>query len=109
MKRFAKGLNPVFNMASSLDMEEYSILLFQKEKSDLKEKIALSSRRVSLSASVWVPHGADPTVKYLCLTAHFIDAEWKLQRRIIKFGVLWSSPSDLERMIHCKEACVLES
>ncbi|XP_073352916.1 zinc finger BED domain-containing protein RICESLEEPER 2 isoform X1 [Aegilops tauschii subsp. strangulata] len=109
MKRFAKGLNPVFNMASSLDIEEYSTLLFQKEKSDLKEKIALSSRRVSLSASVWVPHGAEPTIKYLCLTAHFIDSEWKLQRRIIKFGVLWSSPSDLERMIHCKEACVLES
>jgi hypothetical protein len=109
MRRFAKGLNPVFNMASSLDMEEYSTLLFQKEKSDLKEKIALSSRRVSLSASVWVPHGAEPTIKYLCLTAHFIDADWKLQRRIIKFGVFWSVPSNLERMIHYKEACVLES
>ncbi|XP_051201148.1 zinc finger BED domain-containing protein RICESLEEPER 2 isoform X1 [Lolium perenne] len=108
MKRFAKGLNPMFNMASSLDMEEYSTLLFQKEKSDLKEKIALSSQRISLSASVWFPHGAEPTIKYLCLTAHFIDADWKLQRRIIKFGVFWSSPSNLERIIHYKEACVLE-
>ncbi|CAM0911072.1 unnamed protein product [Alopecurus aequalis] len=109
MKRFAKGLNPVFNMASSLDIEEYLTLLFQKEKSDLKEKIAISSRRVSLSASVWVPHGAEPTIKYLCLTAHFIDSDWKLQRRIIKFGVFCFPPSNLERMIHYKEACVLES
>jgi hypothetical protein len=51
MKRFAKSLNPVFNMASSIDIE-YSILLFQKEKADLKEKLAFSSHRVSLSASV---------------------------------------------------------
>ncbi|CAO2189556.1 unnamed protein product [Urochloa humidicola] len=86
MRRFAKSLNPTFNMASSIDIEEYSTLLFQKEKTDLKEKIALLSHRVSLSASVWVPQGAEASVKYLCLAVHFIDSEWKLQRKIIKFG-----------------------
>ncbi|WVZ94800.1 hypothetical protein U9M48_040650, partial [Paspalum notatum var. saurae] len=109
MRRFAKSLNPAFNMASSVDIEEYSTLLFQKEKADLKEKIALLSHRVSLSASVWAPHGPEASVKYLCLAAHFIDSEWKLQRKIIKFGVFWSSPTCLERMIHFKEAYVLDS
>jgi hypothetical protein len=109
MKRFAKSLNPAFNMASSIDIEEYSILLFEKEKADLKEKLAFSSHRVSLSASVWVPQGAEHSVKYLCLTAHFIDSDWKLQRRIIKFGVFWSSPTSLEKMIHYKETCLLDS
>jgi len=109
MRRFAKSLNPAFNMASSIDIEEYLTLLFQKEKTDLKEKIALLSHRVSLSASVWAPDGAEASVKYLCLAAHFIDYEWKLQRKIIKFGVFWSSPTSLERMIHFKEACVLDS
>uniref|UniRef100_J3MQW9 BED-type domain-containing protein n=1 Tax=Oryza brachyantha TaxID=4533 RepID=J3MQW9_ORYBR len=109
MKRFAKSINPLFTMASSIDVEEYSTLLYQKEKADLKEKIDLSSRRISLSASIWAPHGAEPTVKYICLTAHFIDAEWNLQRKTIKFGVFSSSPTDLERMILHKEACVLDS
>ncbi|CAO2187209.1 unnamed protein product [Urochloa humidicola] len=109
MRRFAKSLNPTFNMASSIDIEEYSTLLFQKEKTDLKEKIALLSHRVSLSASVWAPQGAEASVKYLCLAVHFIDSEWKLQRKIIKFGVFWSSPSSLERMIHFKEASVGDS
>ncbi|KAJ1267544.1 hypothetical protein BS78_07G064700 [Paspalum vaginatum] len=109
MKRFAKSLNPAFNMASSIDIEEYSTLLFQKEKADLKEKIALLSHRVSLSASVWAPHGPEASVKYLCLAVHFIDSDWKLQRKIIKFGVFWSSPTSLERMIHFKEAYVLDS
>ncbi|KAL6659402.1 hypothetical protein ACP70R_003442 [Stipagrostis hirtigluma subsp. patula] len=109
MRRFAKSLNPAFNMASSIDIEEYLTLLFQKEKSDLKEKIALASHRVSLSANVWVPHRAEASVKYLCVTMHFIDSDWKLQRRIIKFGMFWSSPTNLERIIHFKEACVGDS
>ncbi|AQK50378.1 Zinc finger BED domain-containing protein DAYSLEEPER [Zea mays] len=109
MRRFAKSLNPTFNMASSIDIEEYSTLLFQKEKADLKERIALLSRRVSLSASVWAPDGAEASVKYLCLAVHFIDSDWKLQRKTIKFGVFWSLPTSLERMIQFKEACVLDS
>ncbi|CAD6266019.1 unnamed protein product [Miscanthus lutarioriparius] len=51
----------------------------RKEKADLKERIALLSHRVSLSASVWAPHGAEALVKYLCLAVHFIDSDWKLQ------------------------------
>ncbi|KAL6843091.1 hypothetical protein ACP4OV_026804 [Aristida adscensionis] len=109
MKRFAKSLNPAFNMASSIDIEEYLTLLFQKEKADLKEKITLSSHRVSLSAAVWVPQGAEVSVKYLCLTVHFIDSDWKLQRRIIKFGLFWSSPTNLERFIHFKEGSIVDS
>lgn len=108
MKRFAKSLNPTFNMASSIDIEEYSTLLFQKEKADLKERIALLPHRVSLSASVWAPHGAEASVKYLCLAVHFIDSDWKLQRKTIKFGVFWSSSTSLERMIQFKEASVLD-
>jgi hypothetical protein len=73
------------------------------------DKISLSSRRVSLSANIWTHDGVEPIVKYLCLTAHFIDEEWKVHRMAIKFGMLWSSPTDVERMIHRKEACVPES
>ncbi|XP_062196063.1 zinc finger BED domain-containing protein RICESLEEPER 2-like [Phragmites australis] len=109
MRRFAKSLHPAFNMASSIDIEEYLTLLYQKEKADLKEKIALSSHRVSLSANVYIPHGSDASVKYFYLAGHFIDSDWKLRRKIIKFGVFSSSTTNFERMIRSKEACVLDS
>ncbi|KAL6651989.1 hypothetical protein ACP70R_010914 [Stipagrostis hirtigluma subsp. patula] len=109
MRRFLKNLNPMINTISHSDIEGHCCALFQKEKASLKNKLALSSRRVSLSASIWSPDGAEPTVNYLCLTAHFIDEDWKVRRMIIKFGMFWSSPTDVERMIHCKEACVPES
>ncbi|KAL6843092.1 hypothetical protein ACP4OV_026805 [Aristida adscensionis] len=109
MRRFTKSLNSAFNMASSMDIEEYSTLLFQKEKAELKEKIALSSHRVSLSASIWAPQESVASVRYICLAVHFVDSDWKLQRRIIKFAVLRSSPSNLDRMIHFKISSELDS
>ncbi|RLN04129.1 zinc finger BED domain-containing protein RICESLEEPER 1-like [Panicum miliaceum] len=108
MRSFSKSLNPEFNMASSIDVEEYSTILFQKLKADLHQKIA-QSHRVSLSASLCTPHGSESSVKYLCLSVHFVDSDWKLQRRIIKFGVFCSSTTNLDRLIHLKEAPVLDS
>jgi len=110
MRRFVKNLNPMVHAdaVSHNDMEGHCCALFQKEKAKLNDQLTLSSRRVSLSASIWTPDGAEPTVNYLCLTAHFIDNNWKVHRMIIKFGIFRSSPTDVERMIHYKMACVPE-
>jgi len=108
MRSFAKSLNPEFNMTSSIDVEEYSTILFQKLKADLHQKIP-QSHGVFLSASLCTPHGSESSVKYLCLSVHFVDSDWKLQRRIIKFGAFRTSTTNLDQMIHFKEAPVLDS
>ncbi|CAO2168232.1 unnamed protein product [Urochloa humidicola] len=105
MISFAKSLNPAYNMASKIDIEEYSTTLFEKEKDELQKKIALASHRVSLSACLWTSHASEGSVKYLCLAVHFIDSDWKLQRRIIKFRPLLTN---LDRMIRFSEVSVLD-
>uniref|UniRef100_A0ACD5UU20 Uncharacterized protein n=1 Tax=Avena sativa TaxID=4498 RepID=A0ACD5UU20_AVESA len=109
MRRILKNIKPMPNTVSLSDMEEHLLALFQKEKIKAKDRLALTSKRVSLSASIWTHDGLEPTVNYLCLTAHFITEDWKVQRMVIKFGMYWCSPTNLERRIHCKEACVPES
>jgi len=109
MRCFVKSLNPGFNMASCTDIEEFSTILFQERKADLKKKIALSFHRVSLSACLWTPHGSEASVKYLCLAVHFIDSGCKIEKRKIKFGIFQSSRTNLDRMIHFKEDCALDS
>lgn len=109
MRRIFKSINPVVNTVSRSDMKEHLFALFQKEKMNAKDRIALDSQRVSLSASIWTDDGPEPTVKYLCLTAHFIGEDWRIHRRIIKFGMYWCSPTNLERTLHCKEARVPDS
>jgi len=83
--------------------------LIEERKADLKKKIALSFHRVSLSACLWTPHGSEASVKYLCLAVHFIDSGCKIEKRIIKFGIFQSSRTNLDRMIHFKEDCALDS
>jgi hypothetical protein len=105
---FAKILNPAFNVASRIGIEKYSTVLFEKEKDELQKKIAFASHRVSFSACLWTPHVSETSVKYLCLTVHFIDSDWKLQRKIIKFG-LFQPLTNLDRMIHFSEDTLLDS
>ncbi|VAH52231.1 hypothetical protein VPH35_031636 [Triticum aestivum] len=109
MRRILKNISPMTNKVSLSDMEEHLLALFQKKKINVKDEIALTSQRISLSASIWTHDGPEPAVNYLCLTAHFITEDWKIHRLVIKFGMYWCSPTNLERIIHCKEACVPES
>nr|XP_051218794.1 zinc finger BED domain-containing protein DAYSLEEPER-like [Lolium perenne] len=109
MRRILKKVKPMPNTVSFSDMEEHLFALFLKDKIHVKDKIALTSQRVSLSASIWTHDGPEPTVTYLCLTAHFISEDWKVHRMVIKFGMYLCSPTNLERTVHCKEACVPES
>ena len=48
-------------------------------------------------------------MKYLCLAVHFIDSGCKIEKRIIKFGIFQSSCTNLDRMIHFKGDCALDS
>uniref|UniRef100_A0A453D198 BED-type domain-containing protein n=1 Tax=Aegilops tauschii subsp. strangulata TaxID=200361 RepID=A0A453D198_AEGTS len=61
MRRVIKNLNPMVGMVSHNDMKDHCTALFQKEKINIKDVLTLSSRRVSLSASIWTPDGPEPT------------------------------------------------
>ena len=41
-----------------------------------------SVNRVSLTADFW---NSGQKIGYMCLTCHFVDSSWKLQKRIINF------------------------
>jgi hypothetical protein len=40
---------------------------------------------ISLTSDCWT---SNQTIEYMCLTAHFINSDWKLQKRIIGFKEL---------------------
>lgn len=69
-RRFVASLNPYFKVISKL-------ALFDVLKS--------SNSRVSLTADMWT---SIQNLGYLCVTCHYIDNEWKLQKRIIKFALV---------------------
>ena len=56
--------------------------LYKKEKCRLKRLLESIPGRVNLTSDLWTSIATDG---YLCLTAHFIDDDWRLQKRILNF------------------------
>lgn len=57
--------------------------VFEKEKQNLKIELAEIQSRVCLTTDLWssiVKEG------YICLTAHYVDKDWKLQNKILSFS-----------------------
>ena len=56
--------------------------VFDEKKVALKETLQNENCRFSLTTDMWT---SNQTLGYIVVTCHFIDAEWKLQKRIINF------------------------
>ncbi|XP_075675236.1 zinc finger BED domain-containing protein RICESLEEPER 2-like [Castanea sativa] len=57
------------------------ISTFELEKKKLKTMLG-SVNRVSLTTDFWK---SEQKIGFMCLTCHFVDSNWKLQKRIINF------------------------
>ncbi|OAY60648.2 hypothetical protein MANES_01G057350v8 [Manihot esculenta] len=60
-------------------------------------------QRVSLTTDIWT---SLQRINYMCITAHFIDNDWKLHKRIINFCPISSHKS--EEVGKAIETCLLE-
>ena len=58
------------------------IAAFEERKLVLLEVLKSADCKISLTADM------DETMGYMCVACHFINTDWKLQRRIIKFVVV---------------------
>jgi hypothetical protein len=66
------------------------MLSFEKAKAKLRKRLSEKGYRVSLTADLWT---SNQNLGYLCVTYHYIDVEWKLYKRIIKFALV-ETPHD---------------
>ncbi|XP_031378256.1 zinc finger BED domain-containing protein RICESLEEPER 2-like [Punica granatum] len=57
--------------------------VYKKEKSRVKSLLEKASGRICLTSDLWTSIATDG---YLSLTAHFIDKNWSLQKRILNFS-----------------------
>jgi hypothetical protein len=84
-RRFVSSLNPIFKMISRRTISNDCLKLFQEQKQALVDVFKSTSSRVSLTMDMWT---SCQTLGYMCITCHFLDEDWKLQKRIIKFTFL---------------------
>ena len=76
-KNFMVSYGPKFKIPSrwTFSRDCYSIYLDEKVK--LKSLLQTQSHRISITTDSWT---SIQRINYMCVTAHFIDTEWKLQK-----------------------------
>nr|GEV42870.1 zinc finger BED domain-containing protein RICESLEEPER 2-like [Tanacetum cinerariifolium] len=79
------------------------VQVFMEEKAKLKSLIKKTDQRVCLTLNIWM---SKQSVKYLCISAHFIDNNWELHKKIIGFSPLISNSG--EEIGRAVEKCLLD-
>ncbi|XP_045822988.1 zinc finger BED domain-containing protein RICESLEEPER 2-like isoform X2 [Trifolium pratense] len=82
LRNLAKYLNPDLVMPPINVIKAYVFDLYLKEKLKLKQEFATIPNRISLTVDLWE---SCTTMPYICLTAHFVDADWKLNSKVLNF------------------------
>lgn len=82
-KRFCFNVLPMYKTFSRRTCTREIAAMFVKEKASLKNLLGVGKKRVSLTTDIWV----SPTTSYnyMVITCHWIDENWKLQKRILSF------------------------
>ncbi|XP_059670980.1 zinc finger BED domain-containing protein RICESLEEPER 2-like [Cornus florida] len=102
-KRFLSYAEPRFHMISRTTIGKDCIELYLSERNKLKTLFELSASRVCLTTDLWT---SIQNLGYICLTAHFIDRDWKLHKKIINFCVL-PTPHRGEAIAQAVDTCLL--
>ena len=89
---FVNMLQPQFQIPSRATITRDCMDLYVSEFESLKKYFAKTKQRVSLTTDLW---SSRQNLSYMCLTAHFIDREWAMHKRILNFCPVSSHSGDI--------------
>ena len=78
-------LHPQIQSVSRNTAKADALKLYKKEKLRTKLMLETIPGRISFTSDAWTSLTSDG---YVCLTAHFIDKNWNLQKRVLNFSFM---------------------
>ncbi|KAK2662326.1 hypothetical protein Ddye_000900 [Dipteronia dyeriana] len=82
---FCRIACPRFTLPSKRTLARDIFRLYMDEKFKLRKYFVEKSPRVCLTTDTWT---SIQNINYMVITAHLIDCEWKLHKRILSFGMV---------------------
>eukprot|EP00268_Persea_americana_P016719 TRINITY_DN1793_c0_g1_i1.p1 TRINITY_DN1793_c0_g1~~TRINITY_DN1793_c0_g1_i1.p1 ORF type:complete len:664 (-),score=107.47 TRINITY_DN1793_c0_g1_i1:309-2300(-) len=82
---FVQSLQPQFKMLSCATLEDDILTIYHREKQGVMQLLGTIPGRICLAVELWT---SSQTLEYMCLTGHFIDNDWKLNRRVLNVIVV---------------------
>ncbi|XP_077211612.1 zinc finger BED domain-containing protein RICESLEEPER 1-like isoform X1 [Tasmannia lanceolata] len=102
-RHFCSVMQPRFKLIGLRTVGRDCLAMYAIEKKKLKDLLHKTDQRISLTTDAWT---SLQNISYMCLTAHFIDHDWKLHKRIINFCVISSHKG--EAIGQAVESCMIE-
>lgn len=99
---FVQNLQPRFNMVSFNTVQGDCVATYLMEKQSLMKFIESMPGRICLTLDMWT---STQTVGYVVITGHFIDSDWKLNRRILNV-IMEPYPDSDSALSHAVAACL---
>ncbi|KAJ4726518.1 Zinc finger BED domain-containing protein [Melia azedarach] len=90
-KLFVKNLQPMFEVVPNSSIELSCMEIYEKEKQRVYDMLSKLHGRINLALEMW---SSVENAEYFCLTAHYIDEDWRLQKKILNFVTLDSSHTE---------------
>ena len=81
-KNFLSAACPRFKLPSRWTISRDCYNLFVSERGKLKNFMKSHCQRISLTTDSWT---SIQRINYMAVTAHFIDDDWNLHKKIISF------------------------
>lgn len=81
-KKYMRVCQPAHVIPSRSTVTRDCLLLYRDEKEKLRVQMKHEAHRVCLTTDAWT---SVQQINYMCVTAHFIDNDWNLQKRVINF------------------------
>lgn len=90
-KELLQELQPKFVVPSRVTLARDVYSLFCNERAKLMTELTTTHQRVCLTTDCWTSR---TQMSYMVLTAHYISADWKLQKKIINFCLVSNHKGD---------------
>ncbi|TVU02980.1 hypothetical protein EJB05_51526, partial [Eragrostis curvula] len=92
--RYSASLNPLFKLVCRNTIKLDCMEVYKNHRSVLRDTFKICNSRVSLTADTWTSKG---NTGYMCITGHYIDDNWNVQKKIIRFCFI-KTPHDAANM-----------
>ncbi|KAK8308825.1 hypothetical protein V6Z12_D02G086600 [Gossypium hirsutum] len=83
MRIASPNFKNINRQTATMDVLKY----YAKERDHVKEELAKAPGLICLTSNNW--NSEHTNDEYICITAHWVDKDWKLQKRIIRFRALF--------------------
>ena len=102
-KQWGKEACPMFKIPSRWTVNRDIFSMHVEERNSLKKIFKEKSERVCLTTDTWT---SVQRINYMCITAHYNDVQWKLNKKIISFVPIQSHKGDA--IAKALEVCLVE-